>query len=132
MAVNIEFEAYKIAREIKKNGVQNVFYRNSVNEFGEPVENAETRLTVGTLKSLYHEQSGYVQVAVADGVQYRTKKLPMLMSLYEDIKYLNLKVGDYCVINGRKYTIINILNLYNWDILCDLSLEVFDNGSPAI
>lgn len=128
MAVNLEFEAYKIAREIKKSGVHNVFYREQKNEFGEPAEGVETRLTIGALNSLYHEQSGYVQIAVADGVQYRTKKLPMLMSLYEDVKYLGLQVGDYCVIDNRKYKITNILNLYNWDILCDLSLEVFDDG----
>jgi len=128
MAVNLEFEAYKIAREIKKSGVHNVFYREQKNEFGEPADNPETRLTIGALNSLYHEQSGYVQVSVADGVQYRTKKLPMLMSLYDDVKYLGLQVGDYCIIDNRKYKITNILNLYNWSILCDLSLEVFDDG----
>lgn len=132
MAVNLEFEAYKIAREIKKSGVHNVFYREQKNEFGEPAEDTETRLTIGALNSLYHEQSGYVQVSVADGVQYRTKKLPMLMSLYEDVKYLGLQVGDYCIIDNRKYTITNVLNLYNWNILCDLSLEVFDNGSVNV
>lgn len=132
MAVNLEFEAYKIAREIKKSGVHNVFYREQKNEFGEPADNSETRLTIGALNSLYHEQSGYVQIAVADGVQYRTKKLPMLMSLYEDVKYLGLQVGDYCIFDNHKYTITNILNLYNWNILCDLSLEVFDNGGTNI
>ncbi len=130
MAVNTDFEAYKIAREIKKSGVQNVFYRDGKNEFGEP--DTDTRVTIGTLKSLYHEQNGYVQMSVADEVQYRTKKMPMLMALHEDVKVLDLQAGDYTIINSRKYKITNVLNLYNWDILCDLSLEVLDDGNSSV
>lgn len=130
MAVNTDFEAYKIAREIKKSGVQNVFYRDGKNEFGEP--DANTRVTIGTLKSLYHEQNGYVQMSVADEVQYRTKKMPMLMALYEDVKVLDLQAGDYTIINSRKYKVTNVLNLYNWNILCDLSLEVLDDGNSSV
>lgn len=127
MAVNNGFESYKITREIKKNGVHNIFYRDGKNEFGEPDKN--TRVTIGALTSLYHEQSAYVQLSVADGVQYRTKKMPMLLALFTDVKYLGLQTGDFCIVNNRRYTITNILNLYNWDIIADISLEVSDNGS---
>lgn len=127
MAVNTQFEGYKIEREIRKNGVYNIFYRPALNEFGEP--QTDTLTTVGGLKSLYHEQNGYIQVAVANEVQYRTKKQPMLMSLLSDVKALGLQMGDFTIIDNKKYTVIAIANLYNWDILADISLEVSENGT---
>ena len=81
------------------------------------------------MKSLYHEQNGYIQVAVANEVQYRTKKQPMLMSLLSDVKALGLQMGDFTIIDNKKYTVIAIANLYNWDILADISLEVTENGA---
>lgn len=129
MAVNTQFEGYKIEREIRKNGVYNIFYRPALNEFGEP--QTDTLMTVGGLKSLYHEQNGYIQVAVANEVQYRTKKQPMLMSLLSDVKALGLQMGDFTIIDNKKYTVIAIANLYNWGILADISLEVSENGAGA-
>lgn len=127
MAVNTQFEAYKIEREIRKNGVYNVFYRPGVNAFGEPDNTLLS--TVGGLNALYHEQNGFIQVAVANEVQYRTKKQPMMMSLLSDVKALGLQIGDFTIIDDRKYTVIAIANLYNWDILADISLEVSDYGA---
>lgn len=129
MAVNTQFEAYKIEREIRKNGVYNVFYRPGVNAFGEPDNTLLS--TVGGLNALYHEQNGFVQVAVANEVQYRTKKQPMMMSLLSDVKALGLQIGDFTIIDDKKYTVIAIANLYNWDILADISLEVSDYGAGA-
>lgn len=127
MAVNTQFEAYKIEREIRKNGVYNVFYRPGVNAFGEPDNTLLS--TVGGLNALYHEQNGFIQVAVANEVQYRTKKQPMMMSLLSDVKALGLQIGDFTIIDDKKYTVIAIANLYNWDILADISLEVSDYGA---
>lgn len=129
MAVNTQFEAYKIEREIRKNGVYNVFYRPGVNAFGEPDNTLLS--TVGGLNALYHEQNGFIQVAVANEVQYRTKKQPMMMSLLSDVKALGLQIGDFTIIDDKKYTVIAIANLYNWDILADISLEVSDYGAGA-
>lgn len=127
MAVNTQFEAYKIEREIRKNGVYNVFYRPGINAFGEPDNTLLS--TVGGLNALYHEQNGFIQVAVANEVQYRTKKQPMMMSLLSDVKALGLQIGDFTIIDDKKYTVIAIANLYNWDILADISLEVSDYGA---
>lgn len=127
MAVNTQFEAYKIEREIRKNGVYNVFYRPGINAFGEPDNTLLS--TVGGLNALYHEQNGFIQVAVANEVQYRTKKQPMMMSLLSDVKALGLQIGDFAIIDNKKYTVIAIANLYNWDILADISLEVSDYGA---
>ena len=129
MAVNTQFEAYKIEREIRKNGVYNVFYRPGVNAFGEPDNTLLS--TVGGLNALYHEQNGFIQVAVANEVQYRSKKQPMMMSLLSDVKALGLQIGDFAIIDNKKYTVIAIANLYNWDILADISLEVSDYGAGA-
>lgn len=126
MSVNNGFEAYKIAREIRRAGVAFEFSRNSLNEFGEPDASAVS--VVGTIKGLYHEQSGYSQVSVSEGVQYRTKKIPMLLCLYDEVKELKLQAGDFAIVDGRRYTITNVLNLYNWGIIADLSLEVADYG----
>lgn len=118
--INKQFEAYKIRREIKRSGETYTFMRPSLNEFGEP-SGDETE--VGSLRGLYHEQNSNVQLTTGDTTQIRTKKLPMILCIYEDAKTLNLQLGDKLYLNDRILKVVSLVNIQEWNIIGDLSLE---------
>lgn len=123
--INKKFEAYKINREIKKSGIVYEFKRSKVNEFNEPTDEFEV---IGKLKGIYHEQNSSVQIIMGDTTQTRTKKIPMILCLYDDVANLLLKVDDIIKINGKVLKVTGITNIQEWNIIADISLEVVDNG----
>lgn len=118
--INKQFEAYKIKREIRRSGETYTFMRPSLNEFGEP-SGDETE--VGSLCGLYHEQNSNVQLTTGDTTQIRTKKLPMILCIYDDAKTLNLQLGDKLYLNDRILKVVSLVNIQEWNIIGDLSLE---------
>lgn len=122
--INTQFEAYKIKRELKRSGIDYEFKRSDMNDFGEPVGEL---VLVGTIKGLYHEQNGSIQITTGDTTQVRTKKIPMILCLYEDTARLVLKVGDELKINNKTLKVTGIVNIQEWNIIADISLEVVDN-----
>lgn len=118
--INKQFEAYKIKREIRRSGETYTFMRPSLNEFNEP-SGDETE--VGSLRGLYHEQNSNVQLTTGDTTQIRTKKLPMILCIYEDAKTLNLQLGDKLYLNDRILKVVSLTNIQEWNIIGDLSLE---------
>lgn len=123
--INTQFEAYKIKRELKRSGIDYEFKRSGVNDFGEPVGEPTV---VGTIRGLYHEQNSSVQVTTGDTTQVRTKKIPMILCLYEDAASLVLQVGDELKINNKTLKVTGVVNIQEWNIIADISLEVVDNG----
>lgn len=126
--INTQFEAYKIKRELKRSGIDYEFKRSSVNDFGEPVGES---IVVGTIRGLYHEQNSSVQVTTGDTTQVRTKKIPMILCLYEDAASLVLQVGDELKINNKTLKVTGVVNIQEWNIIADISLEVVDNVVQA-
>lgn len=126
--INTRFEAYKIKRELKRSGIDYEFKRSGANDFGEPVGEPTV---VGTIRGLYHEQSSSVQVTTGDTTQVRTKKIPMILCLYEDAASLVLQVGDIVKINTKTLKVTGVTNIQEWNLISDISLEVVDNGVPA-
>jgi hypothetical protein len=122
--INTRFEAYKIKRELKRSGIDYEFKRSGVNDFGEPVGEP---IVVGTIRGLYHEQNSSVQVTTGDTTQVRTKKIPMILCLYEDAASLALQVGDELKINNKTFKVTGVVNIQEWNIIADISLEVVDN-----
>ena len=122
--INTQFEAYKIKRELKRSGIDYEFKRSGVNDFGEPVGEPTV---VGTIRGLYHEQNSSVQVTTGDTAQVRTKKIPMILCLYEDAANLVLQVGDELKINNKTLKVTGVVNIQEWNIIADISLEVVDN-----
>ena len=122
--INTQFEAYKIKRELKRSGIDYEFKRSGVNDFGEPVGEPTV---VGTIRGLYHEQNSSVQVTTGDTTQVRTKKIPMILCLYEDAASLVLQVGDELKINNKILKVTGVVNIQEWNIIADISLEVVDN-----
>lgn len=126
--INTQFEAYKIKRELKRSGIDYEFKRSGVNDFGEPVGELTV---VGTIRGLYHEQNSSVQVTTGDTTQVRTKKIPMILCLYEDAASLVLQVGDELKINNKTLKVTGVVNIQEWNIIADISLEVVDNVVQA-
>lgn len=126
--INTQFEAYKIKRELKRSGIDYEFKRSGVNDFGEPVGEP---IAVGTIRGLYHEQNSSVQVMTGDTTQVRTKKIPMILCLYEDAASLVLQVGDELKINNKTLKVTGVVNIQEWNIIADISLEVVDNVVQA-
>ena len=126
--INTQFEAYKIKRELKRSGIDYEFKRSGVNDFGEPVGEP---VAVGTIRGLYHEQNSNVQITTGDTTQVRTKKIPMILCLYEDAASLVLHVGDELKINNKTFKVTGVVNIQEWNIIADISLEVVDNVVQA-
>lgn len=126
--INTQFEAYKIKRELKRSGIDYEFKRSGVNDFGEPVGEP---IVVGTIRGLYHEQNSSVQVTTGDTTQVRTRKIPMILCLYEDATSLVLQVGDELKINNKTLKVTGVVNIQEWNIIADISLEVVDNVVQA-
>ena len=126
--VNARFEAYKVKRELKKSGVEFEFIRQGKNEFN---EFTDEKKSVGKLMGLYHEQNGHISITLGDTTQTRTKKTPMILCLYDDVSLLNLQVGDAVILNGKTFKLTGIVNIQEWNIICDISLEVVDSGIPV-
>ena len=122
--INKKFEAYKIERELKRSGIEYEFKRAQLNEFKEPTD---VLVSVGVLRGIYHEQNGRVEISTGDTTQIRTKKMPMILCLYNDVASLALNVGDIVMINGKKFKVTGVVNIQEWNIIADVSLEVVDN-----
>lgn len=126
--INTKFEAYKIKRELKRSGIDYEFKRAKRNNFNEPTEELNI---VGSLKGLYHEQNSSIQISTGDTTQFRNKKIPMILCLYEDVASLALQVGDIIKINAKTFKVTGITDIQEWNIISDISLEVVDNGIQA-
>lgn len=126
--LNTKFEAYKIKRELVRSGMDFVFTRHSLNEFEEP----ENELTeIGTLRGIYHEENSNVQITSSDAAQIRTKKIPMVLCLFDDVKNIGLNVGDITTINGNVFEVTGFVNIMEWSIVADISLELIDYGNAS-
>ena len=124
--INTKFEAYKLKRELKRSGTNYEVKRFGKNEFGEPADDIDI---IGIVKGLYHEQNSNIQVTTGDTTQVRTKKIPMILCLHDDVTALKLAVGDFIIINGKTFKVTGVVNILEWNIISDISLEVFDDGS---
>lgn len=124
-----KFEAAKLRRELKVNGIDYTFTRLKANNFGEPIPDDEE--VVGTIRGLYHEQNGSIQITTGDTTQMRTKKIPMILCLHDDAIVPILAIGDITKINNKPFKVTGVVNIQEKNIIADISLEVVDNGIQA-
>lgn len=122
--INKEFEGYKLKRELKRSGILYKFKRSKVNDFGEPIQSESI---IGEILGIYHEQNSRIQVTTGETTQVRTKKIPMILCLYEDTTSLGLTIGDIVEINQKTFKVTGVENIQEWCIVSDISLEVVDN-----
>lgn len=124
--VNTNFEVYKIKRELKRSGKSYTFLRSIDNDFGEPSGTEEKE--IGVLRGLYHEQNQHIMVTMGDTTQIRTKKVPSILCLYEDATLLALRVGDKVKFGDKTMKVTGVVDVQEWHLIADISLEEVDNG----
>lgn len=123
--INTRFELYKVKRELKRSGVDYTVLRDSKNEYGEPSGAPEI---VGVIRGIYHEENSNIQFIEGETTITRTQKLPMILCEYEAWELLETMPCDYVIVNEKRFTIVGCVNIQEWSIVGDVSLEVFDGG----
>ena len=129
--INTKFELYKLRRELKRNGKDYTFRRRKLNQFNEPTGELEDVLTI---RCLYHEVSSFKTTSTGDSSTTVTEKQPMLLCAVEDVKGSVLEIGDFIEVNDSVYEdkkllrFIGIVDIQNYGIIADISLEVVDDG----
>lgn len=120
------FEQHKIKREIVTNGDSYIVYRDIVDKYGEATGE---KVVVTMISGLFHVSKGYVTDMIDDGTHTHGKEQPMLMILFMDSELI--RSGDMILINGRQYKIVDINNIQECNVVCDLSLEVVLGGDKG-
>ena len=126
--INNKFEAYKLTRELKRSGQKYKFFRRGLNKFKEKSTKPEE---VCEILGLYHEQTSNVQTITQAGAVTRTEKIPMILCLMSD-DVRGLQIDDEVYINDKTYKVSGVVNIMNWDIISDISLEVADDGRNPV
>ena len=126
--INTKFEVYKIQRELNRSGIVVDFLRQETNKFKEPIGEPKK---IGSILCIYHEQNGCIKISTGDTTQVRTKKVPMLLCLHSDVSQANVQVGDQVKLNGKTFNVTGVINIQEWNLVADISLEVVDVGIPA-
>lgn len=118
------FQLNKVRRFISTQGQPFSFLRQGTNEFGEP--NGQTESVI--IKGVYHETTSFLSKESADATTLRKKASPMILCLWQEAQQLSIK--DELSFNGKTYTVGEIKNLSEANVIGDISLEeVQTNGN---
>lgn len=115
------FQLNKVRRLIKTQGKLLQFEAPKKNEFGEPTD--ET--VIHTVQGVYHETTGYASghspKSTSEATTIRTKGFPMILTLWESVGELHHE--DALKFNGKSYTVTEIRNINEANLLASISLE---------
>lgn len=110
----------KIKRLLKTNGIAYTFTSIRTDEYNQPTtEGGEEISIVG----VYHEQNSFISVNSSDAASVQKKKSPMILTLLDD-SVKRLKQGDVVLIGERMYRVSGILDVQNYGVVADISLEM--------
>lgn len=108
----------KVNRILKSRGMDYTFTRMTVDAYKQPTEGSRV-----TIRGLYHEQNSFISVAGSDSASVQRKKSPMILTLLDDsVKSLNQ--GDKITIESVNYTVSGVLDIQNYGVVADISLEM--------
>lgn len=108
----------KIQRQLNCKGLDYSFKRNKIDKFKQPTNEV---VDVIILKGIYHEANSYITKNVSDAAITQSKKKPMILTLFENVG--DLKQDDFVFINNKKYKVTGLLDVQNYGVVCDISLE---------
>lgn len=117
-------ELYKVQREIKMHGSEFTVKRNKIDEYKEPTGEQET---ITAFRGLFHITKTFQTRTIKDGTVTRTKGQPMVLADYSDIK--EICNGDIIEYNGLEYTVADVNNVEQMNIIADISMELVINGN---
>ena len=110
--------APKIAKTIKKFGVNVEVFRKNLNEFNEPIGKVKAL----EFKGLFSESQHSINSRNVDSGQVKKEKTYKLITLI-DGNTNGLREGDILLINGVEFNLFNINNANMLDTYFDLTLE---------
>ena len=121
----LKMELLKVMREITVHGTEYEVVRMIKDNYGEDTGKTES---LGTFKSLFHESVGNMRNAsISDGTTVHGKTQSKALLSCEDAE--PIQNGDFFLINNNKYKVIEKNNTQEYNILCDITLELVLNGN---
>lgn len=74
------------------------------------------------ISGVYHESQGYVTNTATDGSNIKSKPNSLIMCLKEDSS--PLEFGMLVTIQDKKYRVVDLRDVNNLGVACDISLEL--------
>lgn len=109
----------KIKKQLDRNGLVYEFTRVMKDKFNQNTESGETLL----IKGIYHETNSFIKLNETDSGSVQRKKNPTILTLLDE-QSKTLKQGDVVHINNVKYTVSGLLDIQNYGVVLDISLEM--------
>ena len=109
---------HQIKNEIARSGQEYQFKRKKENKYHQIVGEEDIAIVNG----IYHETNGYISLLKADASMVQSKKVPTILTLKENA--IGIEQGDYTEIAGNKYKVTGVLDVQNYGIVVDISLEM--------
>lgn len=116
--MNIKFMKHQVENEIARSGKEYQFKRKKEDVYHQIIGDEN----VAIVKGIYHENNGYISLSKSDASMIQSKKTPMILALKENIQ--GIQQGDYTEISGNKYKVTGLLDIQNYGIVVDISLEM--------
>lgn len=120
----LQIELNKVKREIKTHGRSYEVKRTILNNYGEDTDEQQS---ITEVQGLFHTEKGYITKSVSDGSKTHSKGQPKLMVAYDDS--VLIKNGDMIQINENVYKVIEKNNTQEFNIVCDISMELMLDGN---
>lgn len=120
----LQIELNKVKREIKTHGRSYEVKRTILNSYGEDTDEQQS---ITEVQGLFHIEKGYITKSISDGSKTHSKGQPKLMVAYDDS--VLIKNGDMIQINENTYKVIEKNNIQEFNIVCDMSMELMLNGN---
>ena len=112
------FLLHRLQVQLNMRGIEYVFSRQALDKFGQPIEGDDDE---NAIVGIYHESNSYIQMTGGNATVIRTRKSPMILCLFTDGD--KIKQGDRVVINGKTYKVSGVLDIQNYHVAADISLE---------
>ena len=108
----------KISRFIKTSGTSFIFTHMVEDNYHQKVEGEKISIV-----GVYHEKSSFITLTTSDSGQVQRKKSPMILTLIDE-SVLKISQGDKVEMNGVTYTVSGVLDIQNFGVAADISLEM--------
>lgn len=112
-------EFNRIKRQIDVQGDVYEIYRMIKDNYGEDTEQFEQ---VCLLKGLFHQTKGYIVQKVATESLITSKGNPKILCCTNETELINK--GDFVLINGERYNVVEKNDIQCYGMVTDISLDV--------
>ena len=115
------FQLHKVRQALKRSGTKASIKTQKLDEFNEPTEETVSHEILG----LYHEfnsTDGYSSSTTNDASVVYKKPIPMFLCLWESVKDVVYPEDDF-YLNGKLYKVNAVKNLYEANLIAEVSLE---------